>query len=314
MFEALQAMDGAKLNFSQGGLLVLNIAISVIMFGVALEIKMQHFKELVIKPKPVIIGFISQFFLLPFLTFCLIMAFWTNLTAGVAMGMMLVASCPGGNVSNFLSTHARGNAALSVSLTAIATMLAIILTPFNFYMYGKFYKMIGPWADNVMLRELTINPVEMLKTVLILLGIPIVLGMLTNHYLPKLTDKIKKPIKVFSLFFFMGMVVIMFVNNYDQFIKYIFWIFIVVLIHNFLAISSGYGFAKLFRLNTQNSRTIALETGIQNSGLGLVLLFNPNIFPQDLALGGMMIVTAWWGIWHIISGITIASIWRRKTI
>ena len=112
----------------------------------------------------------------------------------------------------------------------------------------------------------------------------------------------------------MGMVVIMFANNYDHFVKYIYWIFVVVLIHNALALSSGYGFAKLFRLNTINSRTIAIETGIQNSGLGLVLLFNPNIFPQDLALGGMMIVTAWWGIWHIISGLTISTIWRKKTV
>lgn len=314
MFEALQKMDAAKLNFSEGGLLVLNIAIAIIMFGVALEIKISHFKELFKKPKPVIVGFISQFFILPLITFAIIMAFWNNLTAGVAMGMLLVASCPGGNVSNFLSTHAKGNAALSVSLTAIATMLAIVLTPFNFYFYGKLYKTFGPWLDNSLLRELTINPIEMLKTVLILLGIPIILGMTANHKFPKLTEKIKKPIKLFSLFFFMGMVVIMFANNYDHFIKYIYWIFIVVLIHNAFALSSGYGFAKLFKLNTTNSRTIALETGIQNSGLGLVLLFNPNIFPQDLALGGMMIVTAWWGIWHIISGLTISTIWRRKTI
>jgi BASS family bile acid:Na+ symporter len=313
MYDALQAMDSVELNFSQGGLLILNIAIAVIMFGVALEIKLQHFKELMIKPKPVIIGFISQFFLLPMLTLGLVLAFGGNLTAGVAMGMILVAACPGGNISNFLSTHAKGNPALSVSLTAIATMLAIILTPFNFYLYGKLYNNLGPWTDNELLRELTINPVEMIKTVLILLGIPIVLGMLVNHKLPALTEKIKKPIKAFSLIFFMGMVVMMFVNNYDHFIKYIFWIFIVVLIHNALALSSGFGFAKLFRLDSRNSRTIAIETGIQNSGLGLVLLFNPNIFPQDLALGGMMIVTAWWGIWHILAGLTIATIWRRKT-
>lgn len=314
MFESLQAMDTAKLNFSQGGLLILNIAIAVIMFGVALEIKLEHFKELLKKPKAIIIGFISQFFVLPLVTFIIIMAFWNNLTAGVAMGMILVASCPGGNVSNFLSTHAKANAALSVSLTAIATIAAIILTPFNFYFYGKLYKTLGPWANSVILRELTINPIEMFQTVLILLGIPIVLGMVINHKYPRLTEKIKKPIKLFSLFFFMGMVVIMFSNNYEQFIKYIYWIFIVVLIHNAFALSSGYGFAKLFKLNEQNSRTISLETGIQNSGLGLVLLFNPNIFPQDLALGGMMIVTAWWGIWHIISGLTISTIWRRKTV
>lgn len=313
MFEALQAMDAAKLEFSQGGLLILNIAIAVIMFGVALEIKMQHFKELLAKPKPVIVGFISQFLILPMLTLGLVLSFGGNLTAGVAMGMILVAACPGGNISNFLSTHAKGNPALSVSLTAIATILAVVLTPFNFYFYGKLYKQLGPWTNNTLLRELTINPVEMIKTVLILLGIPIVLGMLVNYKFPELTDKIKKPIKAFSLVFFMGMVVMMFVNNYDHFIKYIAWILLIVFIHNVLALSSGFGFAKLFKLDSRNSRTIALETGIQNSGLGLVLLFNPNIFPQELALGGMMIVTAWWGIWHIISGLTIATIWRRKT-
>ncbi len=312
MFEALSAMDAAKLEFSQGGLLVLNITIAIIMFGVALEIKVSHFKELFKKPKPVIVGVLAQFIVLPALTFLLIMAFWSNITIGVAMGMILVAACPGGNVSNFISTLAKGNAALSVSLTAIATLSAIIMTPLNFYFWGQLYENFGPWANNELLRELSIDPVEMFKTVLILLGIPILAGMLVNHFLPKITEFVKKPIKIFSIIFFMGMVVIMFVNNYDHFVKYIFWIFIIVLIHNALALSSGFGVSKLFRLNTQNSKTIAIETGIQNSGLGLVLLFNPNIFPQELALGGMMIVTAWWGIWHILSGLTIATIWRRR--
>jgi len=313
MLEALQAMDAAKLNFSQGGLLVLNITIAIIMFGVALEIKLEHFKELLKKPKPVIIGVISQFLLLPFLTFSLILAFWDNITVGVAMGMILVAACPGGNVSNFISTLSKGNAALSVSLTAIATISAIFMTPLNFYFWGKMYQDFGPWTHNPLLQELSINPVDMFKTVIILLGIPILLGMLTNHFLPKLTDKVKKPIKIFSIIFFMGMVVIMFVNNYDYFVKYIAWILLIVFIHNAIAISSGYGFAKLFKLNFQNAKTIGIETGIQNSGLGLVLLFNPKIFPQELALGGMMIVVAWWGIWHILAGLSIASIWRRKS-
>ncbi|HOZ31142.1 MAG TPA: bile acid:sodium symporter family protein [Bacteroidales bacterium] len=314
MFEALKAMDSANLNFSQGGLLVLNIAIAVIMFGVALEIKIQHFKDLLLNPKPVIIGFLAQFLILPLLTLILVLAFWNNITVGVAMGMILVAACPGGNISNFLSTHAKGNPALSVSLTAIATSLALFLTPFNFYIYGKLYKILGPWSHNQLLRELSINPVDMFVAVLILLGIPIFLGMLTNHYLPKFTDKIKKPIKAFSLIFFMGMVVMMFANNYTYFVQYISWILLIVFIHNTIALGSGYGFAKLFKLNYQNCKTISIETGIQNSGLGLVLLFNPKIFPKDLALGGMMIVTAWWGIWHILSGLTISTIWRRKTV
>ncbi|HOK37336.1 MAG: bile acid:sodium symporter family protein [Bacteroidales bacterium] len=312
MFESLQAMDSASLNFSQGGLFVLNITIGIIMFGVALEIKMSHFKELLKKPIPIIVGILSQFVVLPLITFLLIIAFWDNITVGVAMGMILVAACPGGNVSNFISTLAKGNAALSVTLTAIATMMAIFFTPLNFYFWGKLYNDIGPWSNNELLRELVIDPVEMFKTVVILLGIPILLGMLTNQFLPRFTEKIKKPIKIFSIIFFMGMVVIMFANNYNYFIKYIYWIFLIVLIHNGMAFFSGWSFAKIFRLNSQNCRTISIETGIQNSGLGLVLLFNPKIFPQDLALGGMMIVTAWWGIWHIISGLTIASIWKNK--
>ncbi len=312
MLESLQTMDGATLNFSTGGLLVLNITIAIIMFGVALEIKLSHFRELIKKPKPVIVGVISQFILLPFLTFSLIMIFWNNITVGVAMGMILVAACPGGNVSNFISSLSKGNSALSVSLTAIATISAIVMTPFNFYFWGKAYQHFGPWTDNALLQKLSIDPLDMFKTVTILLGIPILLGMLTNHFLPKITQKITKPIKIFSIIFFMGMVVIMFANNYDYFVKYIAWILLIVFIHNAIAISSGFGFAKLFKLNFQNAKTIGIETGIQNSGLGLVLLFNPKIFPQELPLGGMMIVVAWWGIWHILAGLSIASIWRKK--
>jgi len=313
MFEALKAMDPARLNFNSGGLLILNITIAIIMFGVALEIKPASFKELFRKPRPVIAGVISQIIFLPIITFLLILAFGGNLTVGVAMGMILVASCPGGNVSNFLSTFSKGNATLSVSLTAISTTLAIFITPLNFAFWGKMYQWLGPFSDNPLLKQLEIDPIEMFKTVIILLGIPIVLGMLFNHYFVKATEKIKKPISIFSIVVFMSMVVIMFVNNYQYFLKYIPWILLIVLLHNGLALLTGYSAGTMFRLDERNRRTIAIETGIQNSGLGLVLIFNPNIFPSELPLGGMMIVTAWWGIWHILSGLTIASYWRYRT-
>jgi len=312
MFEALQNMDATNLNFTEGGLFILNITIAIIMFGVALEIKVRHFIDLIKRPKPILVGVVSQFILLPLATFLLIMAFWKNFTVGVAMGMILVASCPGGNVSNFISTLAKGNPALSVSLTAIATISAIVMTPLNFYIWGSLYSKLGPWANNPLLQELTINPVEMFKIVFILLGVPIVFGMLTNHFLPRFTAFAKKPIRIFSVIFFIGMLAILFANNYDHFLKHIAWILLIVLLHNGLAISSGFGFASLLKLNSQNRRTIAIETGIQNSALALVLIFNPAIFPQGLALGGMAIVIAWWGIWHILAGLSIATIWRNK--
>ncbi len=312
MFEALQNMDATHLNFTEGGLFILNITIAIIMFGVALEIKVSHFIDLIKRPKPILVGVVSQFILLPLATFLLIMAFWKNFTVGVAMGMILVAACPGGNVSNFISTLAKGNPALSVSLTAIATISAIVMTPLNFYVWGSLYSKLGPWANNPLLQQLTINPVEMFKIVFILLGVPIVIGMLTNHFLPRFTEFAKKPIRIFSVIFFIGMLAILFANNYDHFIRHIAWILLIVFLHNGLAISTGFGFASLLKLNSQNRRTIAIETGIQNSALALVLIFNPSIFPQGLALGGMAIVTAWWGIWHILAGLSIATIWRNK--
>jgi len=118
--------------------------------------------------------------------------------------------------------------------------------------------------------------------------------------------------QIFSLLFFVLMVVLAFSNNLHIFMKYIFYIFFLVLCHNALALSTGYGVATVFRLPDIDRRTLTIETGIQNSGLGLVLLFNPKIFPPDIAIGGMLFVTAWWGIWHIISGLSISFFWSRR--
>ena len=225
------------------------------------------------------------------------------------MGMILVAACPGGNISNFMSSLAKGNVALSVSLTAIATLAAIIMTPLNFAVWGGLFLDIYEKTAPDLLQPLRIDPVEMFKTVFILLGIPMLLGMLCANYLPKITKAIIKPIKIFSILVFLAMVVILFKSNYDFFLRFIKIIFILVLIHNFLAFLTGFLFSTALRRSPFDRRAITIETGIQNSGLGLVLLFNPNIFPSDMMIGGMAIITAWWGVWHIISGLILSGIW-----
>jgi BASS family bile acid:Na+ symporter len=308
MYESLKLMDESTLNFSQDGLLILNIAIAFIMFGVALNITPGSFKALIVKPKATIVGVISQFVLLPAITFGLVMVLnsFHLITPGVGLGMLLVASCPGGNVSNFISSYANGNAALSVGLTAISTIGAIFITPLNFAFYGSMFA-----AKSPLLVPIEIDPVEMFKTVVLLLGIPIALGMLFAWKFPKTTAKIFKTVQNISLVFFFGMVIIMFANNFEHFLNYMVWIVLLVFLHNFLALSTGYSFASLFKLKKRNRRTVTIETGIQNSGLGLVLIFNPAIFPESLETGGMSIVTAWWGIWHIVAGLVIARIWRN---
>ncbi len=315
MYEDLLQLDTIRINFSAGGMHIINLVLAFVMFGVALGIQPSMFKEVLKKPKSVIVGLVSQLIALPALTFLLIVAFNQYITPMVAMGMILVAACPGGNISNFMSQLSKANTELSVTLTAITTLVSPIFTPANFAIWGGLYvNFVNPEAGSA-LRELHIDIYQMFETVFILLGVPLVLGILVSHYLPKVAQKLKKPMQYFSILFFIMMVVLAFGNNVDLFVKYIGFIFVLVLIHNGLALSTGFAMGTVFKLPDADRRTLTIETGIQNSGLGLVLLFNPKIFPPDLAIGGMLFITAWWGIWHIISGLSVAFIfshWHKK--
>ena len=108
------------------------------------------------------------------------------------------------------------------------------------------------------------------------------------------------------------MVVLTFGNNIDAFMKCIKYIFFIVLVHNLLALGIGFGTGTLFKVPYKDRRALTIETGIQNSGLGLVLLFNPTIFDPAIWAnnGGMVVIVAWWGVWHIISGLTLAYSWK----
>lgn len=307
MFNNLEILDSIRLNFSPTGLTIMNITLALIMFGIALDMKPKSFKKIFTNPKPAITGIISQFILMPALTFLLVLIL--NPTPAIAFGMILVAACPGGNLSNFFSSLSKSNVTLSVSLTAFADIGAIVLTPFNFWFWGFLYIKTSP-----LLRPIEINPLDMFYTVVVLLGIPLLLGMLFANKFPLATKKIIKPIRIFSIVAFMGFIAAAFSSNFEYFLKYIPPIFFIVLIHNVLAFSTGLGFSTVMKLSKINRRTIALETAIQNSGLGLILIFNPKIFPPDLLMGGMAFIAAWWGIWHIISGLLISLYWRKHSL
>lgn len=311
MYEELLKLDEIRINFSAGGMHIINLVLAFVMFGVALGIQPTMFKEVFKKPKSVFVGLFSQLVALPALTFLLIVIFNKYITPMVAMGMILVAACPGGNISNFMSQLSKANTELSITLTAITTSLSTLLTPANFALWGGLYVNFVNQDAGSALRELHIDIFQMFETVFLLLGVPLALGMLVAHYLPKVADKLKKPMQYFSIIFFVVMVVLAFGNNLDLFVQYIGFIFILVLIHNGLALSTGFGLATIFKLPPADRRTLTIETGIQNSGLGLVLLFNPKIFPPEMAIGGMLFVTAWWGIWHIISGLSVSFIFSR---
>ena len=304
MDESLLVLDEIKLNFNEKGLFILNITLAFIMFGVALGLNIKNFKTVILEPKSVIVGVFSQFILMPAMTFLLITLI--NPSPSVALGMILVASCPGGNVSNFITDLAKGNTELSVSLTGIADISSILMTPFNFAFWATLYSVT---SDIVI--PIAIDPYEMFKTIVILLGIPIVIGMVFAAKLPKITAKIIKPIKIISILIFFGYIVGALSLNFSYFLQYIHLVLFIVFIHNALALLTGFLISKTFFLSKKNTRTITIETGIQNSGLALVLIFNPNLFDGS---GGMAFVAAWWGIWHIVSGLAIGFLWSRKSI
>ena len=293
-------IDEVLLNFDPASLLFLNLMLGFIMFGVALDLKLSDFKRVLTAPKASLVGLLSQWLLLPIITIGII--YILEPRPSLALGMVLVAACPGGNISNFICKLAGANTALSVSLTAFTTSAAIIMTPLSF----AFWTSLIPNTSGL-ISSISLDVWDMFSTIIYLILLPVAAGILFSHYMPQLTKKIRKPINILSILIFSAFVVIAFTKNADYFLEYIHVIFVLVLLHNGFALLGAYYFAKSLGLPLNDRKSIAIETGIQNSGLGLILIFN--FFD---GLGGMAIVAGWWGIWHIVSGLTLAYIWSRK--
>ncbi|WP_286740094.1 bile acid:sodium symporter family protein [Psychrobacter sp. UBA3068] len=289
----------AAVVFSPSSLVLLNLILALMMFGVSLSLRLEDFKRVILSPIAPIAGLFAQFLLLPLMTCLLTWAL--NIDPELALGMILVASCPGGSFSNIMTWLARGNVAVSVSMTAVSSLAATVLTPLNFAFYGW----LNPHTREY-LTQITIEPSSILILVLLVLAVPLVLGMVTGRKLPDLVVRIQKPLRIVSLLVLMGFVAIAFSSNVALFIERFHSFFWLVVAHNLLALSLGYGIGRILKLPIADRRAVTLEVGIQNSGLGLVILFT--FFPEA---GGMMLITAFWGVWHLVSGLTLSQTWAR---
>lgn len=288
------------IQFDPASLVMLNVIMAGMMFGVSLTLKMEDFRRILIAPVAPLAGLFAQFLLLPAAT-CL--ATWAlNIDPELALGMILVASCPGGSFSNVMTWLARANVAVSVSMTAVSSLVATVLTPINFALYGY----LNP-NTRELLTSISLDPLSILLLVLLVLGVPLLLGMWVGQRFPAFAARSEKPLRIVALVVFLGFVGIAFSNNVDLFLERFHTFFWLVVLHNLLALSLGNGMGRLLRLPVADRRAVTLEVGIQNSGLGLVILFT--FFPEA---GGMMLITAFWGVWHLVSGLILASIWSRS--
>ncbi len=298
----MEAIDAIRLNFDQESLVILNICLAIIMFGIALDINLRDFKEIARNPRSAVIGIISQFLALPFFTFFLILILEPQ--PSIALGMILVAACPGGNISNFMSHLSGANTALSVGLTSISTMLSLVMTPINFQLYGSLNE-----ETEFLLQEIHLGFWEVFTTVLMIIIIPLLLGILVRHRQPKISKLLSPYFRIGSIIIFIAFVLVAFSKNFELFLDYIQYVILLVFAHNSLALLLGNSLGRIWKLPPRDVRTLTIETGIQNSGLGLVLIFT---FFQGL--GGMALVAAWWGIWHIISGLAISFFWSYRKL
>jgi BASS family bile acid:Na+ symporter len=216
--------------------------------------------------------------------------------------MILVSSCPAGHISNFLVHYSKGNTALSVSVSALSTVAALFMTPLNFAFWGNLH----PITSGLM-KEVAMSPWEMLEVIVMLLGVPLVLGMWVARQYPAFAHNAQKPMKVLSLVILLAFIGGALGANFRHFMDYVGLVLGVVFVHNLMALLTGYGLSTAIGLTERDRRAITFEMGIQNSGLGLILIFN--FFD---GLGGMAIVTAWWGVWHIVAGMTLATFWKSR--
>ena len=295
----MNELDAVRLNFTPESLIALDVILAFVLFGVALDMRVADFKGILTSPRGTLIGLLAHSVLLPAVAFALTMVL--KPAPSIALGMILVASCPSGNISNFLVNYGHGNTALSVTIAAFSMLGSIVFTPFNLSFWGE----LNPHTRPI-LHAVTLSPWEVFGTIVVLLAIPTALGMYTAQHWPELAQRIRRPLRALSLVFFASFVVGALAMNWDFFLKYVERVVLFVFLLNAFALLTGYLTAKVARLPEADRRAVALEVGIQNSGFGLVLVFN--FFG---GLGGMAIVAAWWGIWHIVVGTSLAAWWRR---
>ena len=288
-----------EVHFGSENLLILNVILAFMMFGVSLSLTGDDFRRVLKRPDAPIVGLLAQFVLLPAAT-CLTTWFF-EVEPEMALGMILVASCPGGSFSNIMTWLARANVAVSVSMTAISSLVAMVMTPFNFALYGW----LNPHTRS-MLTAIQLDSMNILILVVLVLGLPLLLGMMTGKLFPRFAARAEKPMRVITLLVLLLFVGVAFGNNMDVFLATADRIVILVVLQNLLALGMGAFAGALTGLPRQDRRAITMEVGIQNSGLGLAILFT--FFPEA---SGMILIAAFWGVWHLISGLLLAWWWSR---
>ncbi|WP_417486074.1 bile acid:sodium symporter family protein [Maricaulis sp.] len=270
----------------------------VMMFSVALTLKLEDFGLVRREPGRVLGGVAVQLLGLPLLTLGLILIL--SPPASIALGMLIVASCPGGNVSNLLTRAANGNTAYSVTLTAISSVSAAVVTPLSILFWAGMY---GP--AGALVRSLDVDPWPFFTQTAALLAVPLMLGMALNHWKPDLAGRIARILGPLALGCIALLVAVGIVQNWPLILATGAVIIPIVVLHNGSAFALGWLSGRALGMETARRRALTFEVGIQNSGLGLVILLS-----QFSGVGGAAAIIGTWSIWHLVGGSLLAGLFR----
>lgn len=290
------------IDFDPARLLILNSIIAAMMFGAALSLRPADFRRLVHAPLAPVIGLLAQFVVLPAAT---ALATWAaQVDPPLALAMILVASCPGGNFSNIMTWLARGDLAVSIAMTAASSAAAVVMTPLNFAVYGW----LNP-ATRPLLTEIDVSTGVLLQMILLALALPLLLGMLVRHLLPAVADRLMRPMRIAAVGVLVLFVGIAFASNHTVFAQHFGSIVLLAVAHNTSALLIGWLAAGAARLPEAPRRAVTMEVGIQNTGLGLIVAFS--FFPDQAA---MILLIAFWGVPHLVTGMGLVWFWGRRPV
>ena len=266
--------------------------LGIIMFGMGMTMTPHDFKSVLQRPKAVLIGVTAQFLVMPGLAFLLCQLF--QLPAEIAVGVILVGCCPGGTASNVITYMAKGNTALSVACTSVSTLLAPLLTP------AIFYLLASQWIE--------IDAASMLVSILQVVLFPIILGLMVRTFLKQRVEQYIQVMPLVSVIAVVAIVAAIIGASKAAILEYGLLILGVVMLHNALGYLLGFWASRVFKLPYADSKAVAIEVGMQNSGLGVALAA-----VHFAASPVTAVPSAIFSLWHNISGPALATYWASRT-
>lgn len=285
------------LQFGAVEKVLLPIMLAAIMLGMGLGLTTKDFRRILETPFQVILGSFGHFVIMPIAAFCVVLLL--NLPYELALGVMLVGSCPSGATSNLVNYLAKGDVALAVTITTLSTLICPIFTPVILSLFTLVMNEPG--------NEISISFIEMIKLVVVIIAIPISLGMTIRRFSEKFSKAIEKPYKIFSILFLVFVICFVVYKNRADMLNTMTLVGAAVILHNILALVLGYFIPKALRIPEIQSRTIAIEMAIQNTTLGMTIAVT--FFSQMPAVA---LPSAVFSLWMYMTGLTMAYIWSRR--